>query len=290
MRLLSFRLLSALKGGAPNGDVLKFGAVVDGGIVDLSARLEGRWPSLRAAIGGKAWPQLAAAAKGTPADFKLDEVEFAPTIPDPAKIICVGLNYSSHVGEMGRELPKVPSLFSRLHDTLIGHGAAMVRPRASTHFDFEGELAVVIGESCRAVPRARALSVVAGYSCFVDGSVRDFQKHSVTAGKNFPSTGPLGPWLATADEILDPQALSLTTRLNGNVVQKDTTGHMIFDVATIIEYVSTFTPLSPGDVIATGTPDGVGAGRKPPLWMKAGDRLEVEISRIGTLSTHVVDE
>jgi 2-keto-4-pentenoate hydratase/2-oxohepta-3-ene-1,7-dioic acid hydratase in catechol pathway len=280
MRLLSFR-----RDGA-----LKFGVVVDGGVVDLSTRLDRRWLSLRAAIGAKALPQLAAAAKGAPVDFKLDEIEFAPTIPDPAKIICVGLNYSSHVGEMGRELPKVPSLFSRLHDTLIGHGSPMVRPRASTHFDFEGELAIVIGESCRAVPKARALSVVAGYSCFVDGSVRDFQKHSVTAGKNFPSTGPLGPWMTTAEEIPDPQKLSLTTRLNGNVVQKDTTDHMIFDVATIIEYVSTFTPLAPGDVIATGTPDGVGAGRKPPLWMNAGDRLEVEISGIGTLSTHVVDE
>ena len=280
MRLLSFR----------HGDTLKFGAVVDGGVVDLSARLDGRWPGLRAAISGKALSQLAAAAKGVPADFKFDEIEFAPTIPDPAKILCVGLNYSSHVGEMGRELPKVPSLFARLHDTLIGHGAPMVRPKASTNFDFEGELAIVIGENCRHVLRARALSVVAGYTCFVDGSVRDFQKHSVTAGKNFPNTGPLGPWMETADVISDPQKLSLVTRLNGNVVQKDTTDHMIFDVATIIEYVSTFTALAPGDIIATGTPDGVGAGRKPPLWMKAGDRLEVEISGIGTLRTHVVDE
>jgi 2-keto-4-pentenoate hydratase/2-oxohepta-3-ene-1,7-dioic acid hydratase in catechol pathway len=280
MRLLSFR-----RDGA-----LKFGVVVDGGVVDLSTRLDRRWLSLRAAIGAKALPQLAAAAKGAPVDFKLDEIEFAPTIPDPAKIICVGLNYSSHVGEMGRELPKVPSLFSRLHDTLIGHGSPMVRPRASTHFDFEGELAIVIGESCRAVPKARALSVVAGYSCFVDGRVRDFQKHSVTAGKNFPATGPLGPWMETSDVITDPQRLELTTRLNGTTVQHDTTDHMIFDVAAIIEYVSTFTALGPGDIIATGTPDGVGAGRKPPLWMKAGDRLEVEISGIGTLSTHVVDE
>ncbi|HYC63215.1 MAG TPA: fumarylacetoacetate hydrolase family protein [Reyranellaceae bacterium] len=280
MRLLSFR----------HGGALKFGAVVEGGVVDLSARLEGSWPGLRAAIAGKALPHLASAAKGAPADFKFEDIEFAPTIPDPAKILCVGLNYSSHVGEMGRELPKVPSLFARLHDTLVGHGAPMVRPRASTNFDFEGELAIVIGESCRHVPRARALSVVAGYTCFVDGSVRDFQKHSVTAGKNFPSTGPLGPWMETADVITDPQKLALTTRLNGDVVQKDTTEHMIFDVAAIIEYVTTFTALSPGDIIATGTPDGVGAGRKPPLWMKTGDKLEVEISGIGTLRTHVVDE
>ena len=132
--------------------------------------------------------------------------------------------------------------------------------------------------------------MVAGYTCFLDGSVRDFQKHSVTAGKNFPATAPLGPWMVTADVIADPQRLQLTTRLNGAVVQNDTTEHMIFDVATIVDYVSTFTPLNPGDIIATGTPDGVGAGRKPPLWMKAGDKVEVEISGIGILQAHVVDE
>jgi len=149
---------------------------------------------------------------------------------------------------------------------------------------------VIIGERCRHVPRASALSVVAGYTCFLDGSVRDFQKHSVTAGKNFPATGPLGPWLVTSDVITDPQRLELTTRLNGSVVQHDTTDHMIFDVATIIEYLSTVTWLEPGDVIATGTPDGVGLGRKPPLWMKGGDKVDVEISGIGTLSVNVVDE
>ena len=280
MRLLSFRHAGAAK----------FGAAVEGGIVDLSARLGERWPSLRAANAGKALDQLAAAAKGQRADFKMEDVELLPVIPDPQKILCVGLNYSSHVGEMGRELPKAPSVFARLTDTLLPHGGAMIRPSASADFDFEGELAIVIGEACRQVSRPRALSVVAGYTCFVDGSVRDFQKHSVTAGKNFPGTAPMGPWMVTADVITDPQALELTTRLNGNVVQHDTTDHMIFDVATIIEYVSTFTPLNPGDIIATGTPDGVGAGRKPPLWMKAGDKLEVEISGIGVLKTHVVDE
>ena len=152
------------------------------------------------------------------------------------------------------------------------------------------DLALVIGERCRHVPRERALSVVAGYTCFIDGSVRDFQKQSVTAGKNFPATGPLGPWMVTTDVIPDPQKLELTTRLNGNTVQHDTTDHMIFDVATIIEYLSTVTWLEPGDIIATGTPDGVGMGRKPPLWMKGGDKLEVEISGIGKLGVNVVDE
>lgn len=280
MRLVSFR----------HGRASKFGAVVDGGIVDLSARTSGRWPGLRAAIADKALGELAAAARDAPADFKLGEVDLLPTIPDPDKILCIGLNYASHVGEVGRELPTVPSVFSRLHNTLVPHGGSIVRPRASIAFDFEGELAVVIGRRCRHVPRASALSVIAGYTCFFDGSVRDFQKQSVTAGKNFPATGPLGPWMATADVIADPQRLELTTRLNGNVVQHDTTDHMIFDVATIIEYLSTVTWLEPGDIIATGTPDGVGAGRKPPLWMKPGDRVEVEISGIGTLGVDVVDE
>jgi 2-keto-4-pentenoate hydratase/2-oxohepta-3-ene-1,7-dioic acid hydratase in catechol pathway len=278
MRLLSFR----------HADTARIGAVVDGGVVDLSARTN--WTSLREAIAARALGTLAESAKVVAADFALDEIELQPVIPDPAKILCVGLNYSTHVAEVGRQLPTEPSFFSRFTDTLVASGGNIVRPRSSVQFDFEGELAVVIGERCRHVPRARALSVVAGYTIFFDGSVRDFQKHSTTAGKNFPATGPLGPWLETADVIVDPQALELTTRLNGQVVQHDTTDHMIFDVATIIEYLSTVTWLEPGDVIATGTPDGVGAGRKPPLWMKPGDTVEVEISDIGTLAAHVVDE
>jgi len=280
MRLLSFRHAGASK----------FGAVVESGIVDLSARTQGRWSGLRDVLTAKALPELAALAKGATADLKLADVELLPVIPDPEKILCIGLNYASHVGEVGRELPKVPSVFSRLHNTLVPAGGNIVRPKASIAFDYEGELAVIIGERCRHVPRARALSVIAGYSCFIDASVRDFQKHSVTAGKNFPATGPLGPWMVTADVVQDPQRLELTTRLNGAVVQRDTTDHMIFDVATIIEYLSTVTWLEPGDVIATGTPDGVGLGRKPPLWMKGGDKLEVEISGIGTLNVNVVDE
>jgi len=280
MRLVSFRHAGAHK----------IGAAVDGGIVDLSARSGNRWASLRAVLAAKALGELAVATKGAVADFKMDEVVLLPVVPDPDKILCIGLNYASHVGEVGRQLPTVPSVFSRLHNTLVAHGGDIVRPRASIDFDFEGELAIVIGTRCRHVSRASALSVVAGYTCFLDGSVRDFQKHSVTAGKNFPATGPLGPWMVTTDEIPDPQRLKLETRLNGKTVQHDTTDHMIFDVATIIEYLSTMTWLEPGDIIATGTPDGVGAGRKPPLWMRDGDKVEVEISGIGTLGVNVIDE
>jgi len=280
MRLVSFR----------HAGVSKFGAVVDGGIVDLSVRANGRWTGLREVLAAKMLPELAKLAKGAAPSLKFDDIELLPAIPDPDKILCVGLNYASHAGEVGRQLPSVPSVFSRLHNTLVASGGDIVRPNCSVQFDFEGELAVVIGERCRHVQRAQALSVVAGYSCFLDASVRDFQKHSVTAGKNFPSTGPLGPWLVTSDVVEDPQQLKLTTRLNGKVVQHDTTDHMIFDVAAIIEYLSTVTWLEPGDVIATGTPDGVGLGRKPPLWMKAGDKVEVEISGIGKLQVNVVDE
>jgi len=280
MRLVSFRHAGANK----------FGAAVDGGIVDLSARTKGRWAGLRNVIAAKSFDELRTVAREASPDLSFEDVELLPVIPDPGKILCVGLNYASHVGEVGRQMPTVPSVFSRLHSTLVHHGGNIVRPRASTHFDYEGELAIVIGERCRHVPRAHALSVIAGYTCFIDGSVRDYQKHSVFAGKNFPATGPLGPWMVTADTIADPQRLELTTRLNGTVVQHDTTDHMIFDVATIIEYLSTVTWLEPGDIVATGTPDGVGTGRKPPLWMKAGDRLEVEISRIGTLGVNVIDE
>jgi 2-keto-4-pentenoate hydratase/2-oxohepta-3-ene-1,7-dioic acid hydratase in catechol pathway len=280
MRLVSFRHAGASK----------FGAVVDGGIVDLSERTQGRWPTLRDVLADKMLPELAKLTKGATAGLKFQDVELLPAIPNPDKIMCVGLNYASHAGEVGRQLPTVPSVFSRLHNTLVASGGNIVRPNSSVQFDFEGELAVVIGERCRHVARARALSVVAGYTCFLDGSVRDFQKHSVTAGKNFPATGPLGPWLVTSDVVEDPQSLELTTRLNGHVVQHDTTDHMIFDVATIIEYLSTVTWLEAGDVIATGTPDGVGLGRKPPLWMKGGDKVEVEISGIGTLHVNVIDE
>jgi 2-keto-4-pentenoate hydratase/2-oxohepta-3-ene-1,7-dioic acid hydratase in catechol pathway len=280
MRLLSYR----------NGTTAGYGAVVDGGVVDLVARVGDRWPTLRAAIAAGALPALAAIVAAARPDLVLDSLTLAPTIPDPDKILCVGLNYRSHASEVGRDLPPYPSVFARLHSTLLPHRGDIVRPRVSTNLDFEGELAVIIGRRCRHVSVGEALSVVAGYSCFNDASVRDFQKHSVTAGKNFPATGALGPWMASADEIADPQKQRLVTRLNGAVVQDDTTDHMIYPVAQIIAYLSTFTMLEPGDVIATGTPAGVGLGRTPPLWMKAGDTVEVEISGIGVLRNRVVDE
>jgi 2-keto-4-pentenoate hydratase/2-oxohepta-3-ene-1,7-dioic acid hydratase in catechol pathway len=267
-----------------------FGVVAGDGVVTMNERLGGRYRSLREALAGDALAAIRAAAKDVRADHKLADVRFLPAIPNPEKILCAGINYRSHAAETGRELPKQPSMFIRLANTLTGHDGEMIRPSVSQHFDFEGEFALVIGRAGRHIPAERALDHVAGYTCFVDGSVRDYQKFSVTSGKNFPSTGPLGPWVVTTDEIPDPSRLTLTTRLNGQEVQKSGTDLLIYSVPQIIAFCSDFTPLAPGDVIATGTPDGVGHRRNPPLWMKPGDVLEVEISGIGTLRNRVVDE
>jgi 2-keto-4-pentenoate hydratase/2-oxohepta-3-ene-1,7-dioic acid hydratase in catechol pathway len=267
-----------------------FGLVVGDGIVDLRRRLGGRYASLRAVLEAGALEELRAHAGAAP-DFALADLAWLPALPDPQKILCVGLNYRSHVGEGGpREVPEYPRLFSRFADTLVAHGQAMVRPRVSRQFDYEGELAVVIGKPGRHIPAARAMEHVAGYTCFNDGSLRDYQKHMITAGKNFWRSGPLGPWVVTADEIPDPTVLTLETRLNGQRVQHAGTGELIYSIPTLIEYASRITPLSPGDILATGTPEGVALHRKPPLWLKAGDVVEVEISGIGVLRNPVVDE
>ena len=265
-----------------------FGALSGDGVVTLNDKVG--QPTLRAALAAGALAAMRKASSGAKPDFKLGDIKFLPVIPRPEKILCAGINYRSHAAETGRELPKQPSMFVRFADTLVGHGGELIRPKVSDNFDFEGELAVVIGKAGRHIAAERALDHVAGYTCFVDGSVRDYQKFSVTSGKNFPGTGPLGPWLVTTDEIPDPSRLTLMTRLNGNEVQHSTTDLLIYSIPHIIAFCSDFTALSPGDVIATGTPEGVGHHRKPPLWMKPGDTLEVEITGIGILRAHVVDE
>jgi len=267
-----------------------FGVVTGDGVANMSHRLAGRHASLREALAAGALGEIRTAAAGAKADHRLADITWLPVIPQPEKILCAGINYRSHAAETGRELPKQPSMFVRLANTLTGHEGEMIRPSVSEQFDFEGEFALVIGRGGRHIPVDRALDHVAGYTCFVDGSVRDYQKFSVTSGKNFPGTGPLGPWIVTTDEIPDPTRLTLTTRLNGKEVQKSGTDLLIYSVPQIIAFCSDFTPLAPGDVIATGTPEGVGHRRNPPLWMKRGDVLEVEISGIGVLRTRVVDE
>ncbi len=282
MKLVSYR--------DKEGDT--FGAIVGDGIVNIGRSADFRCSSLRQALESDALDAIREMVITREAYTPFDGVTFLPVIPDPDKILCVGLNYATHVAEGGREPPEYPMLFPRYANTQVGHGEPLIRPKASEHFDFEGELAFVIGKAARHVPQAEALDYVAGYACYNDGSVRDWQRHTsqFLPGKNFVGTGGFGPWLVTADEIPDPTVMTLTTRLNGEEMQRATTDDLIFGVARLIEYISTFTELVPGDVVATGTTGGVGAYREPPVWMKAGDTVEVEISGIGTLRNTVVDE
>jgi 2-keto-4-pentenoate hydratase/2-oxohepta-3-ene-1,7-dioic acid hydratase in catechol pathway len=264
----------------------RFGAVVDDAIIDLSDA----GPSLRAVLATGPLGNLQAVAAQRKPTVALNHVVLLQVIPDAGRILCVGKNYYDHAIEMGGPPPENPNIFMRTVQSLVGHRQSIVCPSASQQYDYEGELAVIIGKGGRRIPAERALAHVAGYTCFLDGSVRDFQKHSFTAGKNFDSSGACGPWLVPASEVPDPQNLELTTRINGEVVQQSNTARMMRGVAEIIAYLSAFTHLEPGDVIATGTPAGVGAARTPPKWLKAGDTVEVEIERIGVLVNTVIAE
>ncbi|HQS68576.1 MAG TPA: fumarylacetoacetate hydrolase family protein [Novosphingobium sp.] len=232
------------------------------------------------------------AALAANASFARADVRLLPVVPNPDKIFCVGLNYATHVAETGRDQKEFPAIFTRWADSLVADGEPLVRPPETTRFDYEGELAVVIGKGGRRIPRATALDHVAGYSVFNDGSVRDWQRHNIqfTPGKTFPGTGAFGPAMVTPDAVADLGSQRVQTRLNGELVQDQPISDMIWDVAFVIEYCSTFAPLSPGDVIVTGTPGGVGDKRNPPLYMKGGDLCEVSIGVIGTLSNPVIDE
>ncbi len=269
-----------------------YGAIEGKRLADFGAVLGDRYPTLRDAIAAQGFASGADRLLLSRAPrIALERIKLLPPVRNPDKIICIGLNYRAHAAEAGLKVPEFPALFLRLTNTLVPDNGALVMPKASAEFDFEGELAFVIAKGGRHIKRDRAFEHIFGYSCFNDVSVRDIQfKHSLTAGKNFPATGGFGPCLVTADEIPDPAALTLTTRLNGQEVQRGTIDDLIFDIPSIVEYVSGFTELAPGDVISTGTPHGVGLGRKPPLWMKAGDVIEVEISGIGVLRNSVVAE
>lgn len=278
MKLLSFR----------HGGRDSYGVVAGDGVVDAGRRLGAARPTLRTALG--ALDELRALAGEAP-DLSLAEIEFLQPIIDPGRISCVGLNYRKHIEEVGAATPQQPSLFARHADSLVAHQQPMVRPRVSADYDFEGELAFVIGTPGRHIPRDRALAHVAGYACFNDGSLRDFQRGgSILAGKNFWHSGAFGPWLVSADEVPEPGALTLVTRLNGAEMQRSPIDDLLFDVADLIAYISQLWPLEVGDVVSTGTPSGVGLGRDPHVWMKPGDRVEVEISGIGTLANTVIDE
>ena len=266
--------------------------LIDGNdVVDLGAALRDRFVDLKSAIAADALNEAAKSA-GNAARHPLASVTWLPVIPNPDKILCIGLNYENHRKETGRDEVANPTVFGRFANSQTGHLSSIVRPKVSTDLDYEGELALVIGKGGRYIQRKDAWGHIAGYACYNEGSVRDYQRHThqFTPGKNFPNTGAFGPWMVTPDEAGDLGPLRLQTRLNGQVVQDTTISQMIFDIPRQIEYCSAFTLLEPGDVIVTGTPGGVGSRRTPPLWMKPGDTIEVEISGIGILRNPIVGE
>lgn len=281
MRLVSYQMPAGAAGfGVLTGD--------DRGIADLSMHAD----SLKAFLAESDWEAKAEAASAGAADTTLDAVRLLPVIPDPAKIFCVGVNYASHLLETGRELPEKPMIFTRTAQSQTAHDAAMIRPRVSEMFDFEAELAIVISKPMRYVSPAAAMDGVAGYSCYNDGSIRDWQRHTgqFTPGKNFPATGSFGPWLATRDAFGAVGPQKIIARLNGEVMQEGRLDDLIFSVGELISYISHFCELEPGDIIISGTTGGVGAFRQPPIWMKAGDMVEVEIEGIGILKNRIEDE
>jgi 2-keto-4-pentenoate hydratase/2-oxohepta-3-ene-1,7-dioic acid hydratase in catechol pathway len=269
-----------------------FGVVVDGGVVDVTRRTKfgSLLDLLRAGAIGEVAP-----ARGTAPDMPLDGLKYLPPVLTPEKIICVGVNYANRNAEYkdGSDEQKYPSLFYRAPNSLVGHGQPIVRPKESKQLDYEGEIALVIGSKGRRIPRERALDYVAGVTLCNEGTLRDWVRHAkfnTTQGKNFDASGSIGPWLVTPDEVDWKQPFELTTRVNGEVRQHDTTDNMIFDFGYLLAYISTFATLKPGDVIVTGTPTGAGARFDPPRWLAPGDVVEVEVPGIGLLRNTVADE
>jgi 2-keto-4-pentenoate hydratase/2-oxohepta-3-ene-1,7-dioic acid hydratase in catechol pathway len=267
-----------------------YGLVTAKGIVDLKLLIGNRYPDLKSLIAGNGFAEAAKYLDQAP-DYKDSDVTWLPVIPNPDKIVCVGLNYQDHVAETGRDNTEQPAIFLRLAESQVGHRQPIVRPRESKTLDFEAEIAVIIGKAGRRISQEDSWSHIAGYSCYNDGSVRDWQRHTVqwTAGKNFAATGGFGPWMVTADDIPPNARMTLSCRLNGERMQHATTEQMIFKIPKIIEYVSAWTTLLPGDVLVTGTPGGVGARRNPQVWMKPGDKVEIEIDKVGILENSIAD-
>lgn len=275
MQLVSFRV----------DGIESWGQVVSRGIRDYGA--VGAETLREAIAGGRAMGEDPGAPVHT-----FDAVELLPPIPDARKVVCVGLNYADHIAEMSRPTPEKPVIFTRFSDSLVGAGAALIAPSASTQFDYEGEFAVVIGRRVRNVQGAEAMGAIFGYSIINDGSIRDYQRHTsqFTPGKNFPATGSFGPIIVTRDDFGQVGPQRIRTRVNGETVQDSTLDQLVFDAASLIAYCSQWTELGPGDVIATGTPGGVGDGRSPKLWLRPGDEVEVEIDGIGVLRNSVAAE
>ncbi|MEH4625685.1 fumarylacetoacetate hydrolase family protein [Phytobacter diazotrophicus] len=264
-----------------------YGIYTEAGIIDLGQKIGQQYPTLKDLL---QWDALDVAQQYVdyPADITDKDITFLPVIEEPGKIFCVGMNYAEKRKEFS-ETNNAPTLFIRFPDSQTGHARPVIKPNLTEEFDYEGELAVIIGKAGENINRSDALSHVAGYSCYMDGSVRDWQHAWFTAGKNWRQTGAFGPYMTTVDEIPDPHALSIQTYLNGMLVQNDSTASMIHKVADLIAYISTFTMLSPGDVIITGSPGGVGKKRNPPLFMHEGDCVEVAIEKLGRLTNTIVE-
>ena len=275
-----------------NQGVASYGAVHGDRVLDLKPLLGAQAPDLKALITQKMLGEAQTALQQHTPTLLLSDLTLLPVIPNPNKVVCVGLNYAEHVRETGRELTESPALFLRLSESLVAHGQDIVRPPESFRLDYEGEIAIVIGEGGRRIAEADAWKHIVGYSCFNDGSVRDWQVSTTqwTAGKNFYRTGGFGPWMVTADEIQPNQKMTLVTRLNGVEMQRATTDMMIHSIPRQTAYISTFIPLEPGDVIVTGTPGGVGNKRNPQVFMKPGDVAEIEVDAVGILRNTIRDE
>ena len=281
--------------GFSHQGILKYGLVREDGIVDLSARYGARWPSLREVIEAGALVTLAEEAAALPADHALEDITYEIPVPAPEKIICVGVNFPDRNEEYkdGQAAPANPSLFIRFPRSFTGHGRPLVRPPESPQLDYEGEIAIVIGKSGRRIAETDALDHIAALTLCNEGTIRDWVRHAkfnVTQGKNFDATGSIGPWLVPFTDESQIADIALETRVNGEVRQSDRTGRMIFSFRRIVNYISTFTTLVPGDVIVCGTPTGAGARFDPPVWLKPGDVVEVEAEGIGLLRNTIADE
>ncbi|CCD88487.1 putative 2-oxohepta-3-ene-1,7-dioic acid hydratase (catechol pathway), bifunctional protein isomerase/decarboxylase hpcE-like [Bradyrhizobium sp. ORS 285] len=273
----------------------RYGLVTDKGLVDLSARFGNDYPTLREVIAAGALPRLIDAAAGLSPDHGLDAITLQPPIPSPEKIICIGVNYPDRNAEYkdGQDAPKYPSMFMRTPRSFVGHETPLVRPRASPQLDYEGELVLIIGKAGRHIPEAQALDHIAALTLCNEGTIRDWVRHAkfnVTQGKNFDSTGSLGPWIVPYTSESQIADIRLTTHVNGELRQDDRTSRLIFGFRYLINYISTFTTLQPGDVIVTGTPTGAGARFDPPRYLKPGDVIEVAAEGVGILRNGVVDE
>jgi 2-keto-4-pentenoate hydratase/2-oxohepta-3-ene-1,7-dioic acid hydratase in catechol pathway len=284
MRLATFRV---------NGHV-SYGAVTDRGIIDFRQKLGAKYPALIDLLRAGALGEARAAAHGD-VHHQLDKIGLLPPLPGAEKIICVGINYADRNDEYkdNRQQSKYPNLFVRFPGSFVGHDEPLVRPKASEKLDYEAEVVLVIGREGRHIPREQALDHVAGLTLANEGTIRDWVRHgtlNVTQGKNWEKSGSIGPWIVTTDEADPGKPLHLTARVNGELRQDDTTARLIWDFPELIHYISTFTMLKPGDLILTGTPTGSGSHSDPPVWLKAGDVLEICVPEIGTLRNGVVDE